>query len=120
VRHFLEYLGQSHQQVILFGEVYGSKIQLFHYGYKGTLGYRAFDLFMDGRYVDWPDFVALCQQFDVEIISVVAAIPLMIHKGKHIWARRFLWSVWTRIAGAFQWATIPRCMFPAWYMPTMN
>jgi RNA ligase (TIGR02306 family) len=82
VRHLLDYLGQSHRQVILFGEVYGSKIQSFSYGYKGKLGYRAFDLLIDGRYVDWPDFVALCQQFDVEIIPVVATIPFTLNDVK--------------------------------------
>ena len=84
VRHLLEHLGQSHQQVILFGEVYGSKIQSFNYGHKGTLGYRAFDLLIDGHYVDWPDFVALCQQFGVETIPIVATIPFTLNEVKRL------------------------------------
>lgn len=75
VRTMIEHLGQSHQQVILFGEVYGSKIQSFHYGHKGTLGFRAFDLLIDGRYLDWPTFVTMCETYGVETVPVVATIP---------------------------------------------
>ncbi|GER91604.1 RNA ligase [Dictyobacter vulcani] len=76
VRTLLEELGKSYRQVILFGEVYGSKIQSFHYGHKaGSLGFRAFDLMVDGHYHNWPDFVALCQQYGVETVPVVAMIP---------------------------------------------
>ena len=75
VRALIESLSVSARQVILFGEVYGSKIQSFHYGHKGTLGFRAFDLLVNGHYLDWPDFVATCQRFDVETVPVVATIP---------------------------------------------
>ncbi len=84
VRNLLEHLGQSQRQVMLFGEVYGSKIQSFHYGYRGILGYRAFDLLIDGHYVDWPDFVALCQQFGVETIPVVATVPFELGEVKRL------------------------------------
>ncbi len=84
VRHLLESLAKSYRQVMLFGEVYGSKIQSFHYGNKGTLGYRAFDLLVDGHYIDWPDFVATCQQFGVETIPVVATIPFSLSEVKRL------------------------------------
>jgi RNA ligase (TIGR02306 family) len=74
VRSLIEHLGQSHRQVILFGEVYGSKIQSFHYGFKGTFGFRAFDLLIDGKYMDWPDFVALCEMYAVETVPIIATI----------------------------------------------
>ena len=57
VRALLEDLGAQHRQVILFGEVYGSKIQDLHYGCKGTLGFRAFDLLVDGKYLDADAFL---------------------------------------------------------------
>jgi RNA ligase (TIGR02306 family) len=82
VRTLLEQLGQSHRQVILFGEVYGSKIQSFHYGHKGTLGYRAFDLLVDGHYLDWPEFVALCEKHGVEVVPLVATIPFNLEEVK--------------------------------------
>jgi RNA ligase (TIGR02306 family) len=75
VRALIESLGTSARQVILFGEIYGSKIQSFHYGHKGTLGFRAFDLLIDGHYLNWSDFVATCHQFGVETVPVVATIP---------------------------------------------
>ncbi|HLZ55703.1 MAG TPA: RNA ligase (ATP) [Ktedonosporobacter sp.] len=82
VRSMIEQLGQSHRQVILFGEVYGSKIQSFHYGFKGKLGFRAFDLLIDGRYLDWPEFVALCAQYGVETVPIVATIPFNLSEVK--------------------------------------
>jgi len=41
-------------------------------------------LCLDGRYVDWPDFVALCQQFDVESIPVVATIPFKLSEVRQL------------------------------------
>jgi len=75
VRKILEELGKEHRQVILFGEVYGSKIQSLHYGHKGILGFRAFDLMLDGQYQNWPDFLTTCQKYGIETVPVVATIP---------------------------------------------
>ncbi|WP_165422976.1 RNA ligase (ATP) [Ktedonosporobacter rubrisoli] len=84
VRSLLEELGSSHQQVILYGEVYGSKIQSLHYGLKERLGFRAFDLCIDGRYQDWPDFLALCQRYGVETVPIVAEIPFQMEEIKRL------------------------------------
>jgi len=51
----LEHLGQTARQVILYGEVFGSKIQNLNYGLVGTLGFRAFDLLVDGKYLRGPN-----------------------------------------------------------------
>lgn len=75
VRSMLEDLATQHKQVVLFGEIYGSKIQSLDYGHKGTMGYRAFDLLIDGKYLDWPDFTWLCVEHGVNIVPCVAAIP---------------------------------------------
>lgn len=76
VRRLIEALGQEHRQVMLFGEVYGSKIQSFHYGlHNGQLGFRAFDLLLDGRYLDWPDFLELCAQYDIEAVPALTTMP---------------------------------------------
>lgn len=75
VWNLVEELGRAHRQVILFGEVYGSKIQSFHYGLLGTIGFRAFDLLLDGHYMNWPDFLALCSRYSVETVPVLATIP---------------------------------------------
>jgi hypothetical protein len=75
VRKLVETLGSENRQVILFGEVYGSKIQSFHYGLKGILGFRAFDLLINGKYLDWPEFQTLCELFGIETVPVVATLP---------------------------------------------
>jgi RNA ligase (TIGR02306 family) len=84
VRQLLESLGVDKRQVILFGEIYGSKIQSFHYGLKGVLGYRAFDLLIDGKYMDWPDFRELCALFGVETVPAVATIPFELEVVKSL------------------------------------
>ncbi len=52
VRALLESLAtQGHRRIILFGEVFGSKVQNLSYGHEGKLGFAAFDLYIDGHYV---------------------------------------------------------------------
>lgn len=75
VRTMLEDLSAQHRQVVLFGEIYGSKIQSLDYGHKGTMGYRAFDILIDGHYLNWSNFVALCAQYGIDTVPVVASIP---------------------------------------------
>ena len=80
VAKLLHYLAseQGHRQVILFGEVYGSKVQSFDYGLKGQIAFRAFDLLVDGKYVDWPEFKDLCEKHDVPSVPVVAKGPFSL------------------------------------------
>ncbi len=67
----IEELGAEYRQVILFGEVYGSKIQDLNYGCKGTLCFRAFDLLADGKYLNADDFLAVCVRYGVETVPVL-------------------------------------------------
>ena len=71
VKAMLEALRADHAQVILFGEVFGSKIQDLHYGCKGALGFRAFDLLLNGKYADADRFLALCATYGVETVPVL-------------------------------------------------
>jgi len=80
VLKLVEDLGSKHRQVILFGEVYGSKIQSFHYGLQGILGFRVFDLLLDGLYVDWLDFLKICASYTVETVPVLARLPFDLTK----------------------------------------
>ena len=48
--------------------MYGSKIQELHYECKGKLGFRAFDILADGKYLDSDDFLKLCRDFGVETV----------------------------------------------------
>lgn len=71
VQDLLSHLGISHRQVILYGEVYGSKVQSLNYGQAGASGFRAFDLLVDGKYLDAADFAALCGRFGVPTVPVL-------------------------------------------------
>lgn len=68
VEKLLTYLGKHHKQVILFGEIFGGGVQSLDYGIPGHGGYRAFDLLVDGRYLDWMTFETLCFDFDVPTV----------------------------------------------------
>ena len=57
--------GGTRTSAILFGEVYGSKVQSLAYGQAGTLGFVAFDAMADGRYLDVDEFAALCARHGV-------------------------------------------------------
>ncbi|GHO42890.1 RNA ligase (ATP) [Ktedonospora formicarum] len=79
VRDMLEALGAEHRQVIVFGEVYGSRIQSFNYGLgNGRISFRAFDMLVDGKYLDWPEFLGLCEQYGVDVVPQLNAIPFSL------------------------------------------
>jgi RNA ligase (TIGR02306 family) len=75
VVRLLEELARSHRQVILFGEVYGSKVQNLAYGKVGGFGFVAFDALADGRYLDPAEFEALCARHEVPRATVVFRGP---------------------------------------------
>jgi len=75
---------EGHSQVILFGEVFGSKVQSFSYGMKGTLSFRAFDLLVDGKYLDWDVFREICTRYEVPCVPVVAEYPFSIEYVKQL------------------------------------
>lgn len=68
---------QEHTQVVLYGEVYGKGVQSYDYGQRG-ISFRAFDLMIDGRYVDYERFVALCDHFGVERVPPVYEGPFSL------------------------------------------
>lgn len=75
----------SHKSVILFGEVYGQKIQKrLHYGSQRSLGYAAFDLCMDGEYVDFRDFVRLCGKHAVRMAPPLYHGPFSLPEVKDL------------------------------------
>jgi RNA ligase (TIGR02306 family) len=61
---------QGHKQAVLYGEVYGQGIQAYTYGAK-RMNFRAFDLMLDGKYVDYPIFKVLCDRHQVEQVPLV-------------------------------------------------
>ena len=72
VNALLDELKMSNNIVILFGEIYGSKIVGgFNYGQNRLVGYRVFDIYRsngvgDSGYLDYDDFCHLCSKYGIE------------------------------------------------------
>lgn len=86
VRRMLLNLAEGGRNVVLFGEVYGRSIQSLSYGIeKGKgFGYRAFDLMMNGKYLDYDEFASLCTGFGVEMVPVIYRGPFYFEKIKEV------------------------------------
>jgi RNA ligase (TIGR02306 family) len=76
VKNLMEALAaKGHRHIVLFGEVFGSKVQNLNYGHVGKLGYAAFDLYLDGRYADVTQFEELCAAHDVPTVPLLFRGP---------------------------------------------
>jgi RNA ligase (TIGR02306 family) len=84
VKDLLAELGASHRQAILFGEVFGSKVQNLNYGRKGEFGFAAFDAMVDGRYLDAQEFEALCVKHGVPTVPVLHRGPFALDLVKRL------------------------------------
>jgi RNA ligase (TIGR02306 family) len=78
VMSLLDTLKEEYKVVILYGEVYGSKIQKLHYGQRGGLGYAAFDLLLDEHYVGYDEFIELCTRFGVATVPILERGPFSL------------------------------------------
>lgn len=65
VIELLEELAQDHKQVILYGETFGKVQRGMGYGTPDALQFRAFDLLLDGHYVDHAVFKVYCQMYNI-------------------------------------------------------
>jgi RNA ligase (TIGR02306 family) len=83
VATLLDTLGVTHRQVVLFGEVFGPGVQSFNYG-QGEPGFRAFDLLVDGSYLDHDAFLALCSKHGVQTVPEVARVPFSLEAVKRL------------------------------------
>ena len=77
IHEMINDLSKNHKIVILFGESYGT-IQK-GYGYDCPKGQRArlraFDLYIDGKYLNFDDFKNTCDAYSVLTVPVLARIP---------------------------------------------
>jgi RNA ligase (TIGR02306 family) len=66
VRRLMDHLYlMGAQQAVIYGEVYGKGVQSYQYG-RTDIGFRAYDLMVNGQYVDYADFAGSCERFGVE------------------------------------------------------
>ena len=62
--------------VMLFGEVYGSGVQDLGYGTeRGNPQYFAFDMSINGRYLDAEDFIRICKEREIPMASLLYRGP---------------------------------------------
>ena len=68
-RDFLRHLSGGERSVVLFGELYGSGVQDMAYGLgNGAKGFRAFDVAVDGKYLDFDEKSDLLARFGIEAV----------------------------------------------------
>jgi RNA ligase (TIGR02306 family) len=69
-------LGSSGIQVMLFGELYGSAMQDLQYSMSnGKRAFAAFDISVDGRYLDYDEFVEACEAHQVPTVNLLYRGP---------------------------------------------
>lgn len=75
VIRLLQDLGETHKQVILCGETFGSVQRGMGYGTPDALQFRAFDLLIDGRYVDYDAFCLACDSHGIARVPEIYRGP---------------------------------------------
>jgi RNA ligase (TIGR02306 family) len=75
VRNLLEDAATRHKQAILYGEIFGAGIQQLTYGLPSETSYLAFDLMVDGAFVDHDEFRRLCMKHCVPSAPILYRGP---------------------------------------------
>lgn len=73
----LTHLCNELHSVIVFGEIYGPGVQDMDYGAGDDLGFRAFDISVDGRYLDLPITESQCWAFGVSTVPTLHTGPFI-------------------------------------------
>jgi RNA ligase (TIGR02306 family) len=72
------------RSVILFGEIFGAGVQDLHYGlHNNRKEFRAFDLSVDGQYLDADEFAAGCAAFGVATVPLLYRGPYSAEVVRH-------------------------------------
>jgi len=79
VREMLVSLSQNYKSAVLYGEIYG-KVQELTYGLPNDIAFRAFDLMLDGKYVDAELFYNTCARFGVPVVPELYRGPYSLEK----------------------------------------
>ncbi len=80
VQNFLIEEGKKFKVVILYGETYGN-VQFLKYGVKQTeenpsgLAFAAFDIKIDGQYINKEDFIKYCEQYKIPYCPIIYKGP---------------------------------------------
>ena len=74
---FEELYAAGEGSATLYGEVYGKGIQSYAYG-ENVQRFRAFDLSVNGRYLDYEKYAELCQRHGIEMAPLVYRGPFSL------------------------------------------
>jgi len=78
LHHWYEIKGVN--TVIIYGEVYGQGVQSLHYGCNKKKGFRAFDIYVEGDYLDFHGFADACDLYGIERAPVLYQGPFDLAK----------------------------------------
>jgi RNA ligase (TIGR02306 family) len=78
VRTLMEQLyAEGHQQAVLYGEIFGRGVQNYDYG-SNAPSFRAFDLMVDGQYVDRSQFYDRCARHGIDTVPQIYRGPFSL------------------------------------------
>ena len=80
VQSLLDELKRQSPVAILYGEVYGSRIQSLHYGRRAGVGFTAFDILVGEHYLDYDDSAALCLRHGVPTVPLLERGPYSLER----------------------------------------
>ncbi len=75
MRDMLTSISGVADDVIVFGEIYGNKIQPMDYGCPQGEGYRVFDISVNGEYLTWEDVCNHCKAFNIKTVPLLYEGP---------------------------------------------
>ncbi|MHA1169307.1 MAG: RNA ligase (ATP) [Candidatus Hodarchaeales archaeon] len=86
IRLMIGAIYRKHREVLVYGEVFGGSVQSLHYGIsKGRgLGFRVFDIMLDGKYMIWEELYALCFCYGVSMVPILFQGPFDFDKIKEL------------------------------------
>lgn len=72
VREMIQAISNEKNNVVVFGEIFGSGVQDMTYGLvKGNWDFRVFDITVNGKYLSWPEKRKWCHDYGVEMVPVL-------------------------------------------------
>jgi RNA ligase (TIGR02306 family) len=79
MKNLLYKFSNNHQNVIVFVEIYGRKIQDMEYG-MNQIGYRAYDISVNARYLDYDEKMRAFNEFEIEVAPLLYRGPFSMRK----------------------------------------
>ena len=78
MKEMLDFISRGEDDVIVFGEIYGNKVQPMDYGTPRGKGFRVFDISVNGEYLNWPDVKLYCNMYGIETVPVLYKGPFSL------------------------------------------